>query len=254
MEQPKRQGRGARGPGRPAGRRRVDAPGEPKLTARLKNAKLQAAGVPRGHRLRPRPRADEGGGAGPGHLALGGRATRTSCSPGPPAWQELPGLRARTEGVPRRLLASCTAAPRGSSTSWRRLAPTARTRTCCAGSPRPRCSSSMTSAWSRWAPPQRKELLEVLDDRYQLGSTVVTSQLEPKDWHAVIGDADPGRRHLRPARPQRPPPQARRRVHPQGGRSLTEGQEAGEVGTSQRRHAPTDRHAPERVIGLSRNE
>jgi hypothetical protein len=36
---------------------------------------------------------------------------------------------------------------------------------------------------------QRKELLEVLDDRYQLSSTVLTSQLEPKDWHAVIGDA-----------------------------------------------------------------
>ena len=38
------------------------------------------------------------------------------------------------------------------------------------------------------APPQRKELLEVLDDRYHTGSTVVTSQLEPKDWHPVIGD------------------------------------------------------------------
>jgi len=36
--------------------------------------------------------------------------------------------------------------------------------------------------------PQRKELHEVLDDRYASGSTVVTSQLEPKDWHPVIGD------------------------------------------------------------------
>ncbi len=36
---------------------------------------------------------------------------------------------------------------------------------------------------------ERKELLEVLEVRYQLSSTVVTSQLEPKDWHAVIGDA-----------------------------------------------------------------
>lgn len=36
---------------------------------------------------------------------------------------------------------------------------------------------------------ERKELLEVLEDRYQSGSTIVTSQLEPKDWHAVIGDA-----------------------------------------------------------------
>jgi DNA replication protein DnaC len=35
---------------------------------------------------------------------------------------------------------------------------------------------------------QRKELLEVMDDRYRLGSTIVTSQLEPGDWHPVIGD------------------------------------------------------------------
>lgn len=35
---------------------------------------------------------------------------------------------------------------------------------------------------------QRKELLEVLDDRYKVSSTIVTSQLEPKDWHPVIGD------------------------------------------------------------------
>lgn len=34
----------------------------------------------------------------------------------------------------------------------------------------------------------RKDLLELLDDRYQVSSTIVTSQLEPKDWHAVIGD------------------------------------------------------------------
>jgi DNA replication protein DnaC len=35
---------------------------------------------------------------------------------------------------------------------------------------------------------QRKELIEIIDDRHQLGSTIVTSQLEPKDWHGVIGD------------------------------------------------------------------
>lgn len=36
--------------------------------------------------------------------------------------------------------------------------------------------------------PQRKDLLEVLEDRYGVSSTIVTSQLEPKEWHAVIGD------------------------------------------------------------------
>jgi DNA replication protein DnaC len=35
---------------------------------------------------------------------------------------------------------------------------------------------------------QRKELLEVLEDRHGVSSTVVTSQLEPKDWHGIIGD------------------------------------------------------------------
>jgi DNA replication protein DnaC len=36
---------------------------------------------------------------------------------------------------------------------------------------------------------ERRDLLEVLDDRYDISSTVVTSQLEPTLWHAVIGDA-----------------------------------------------------------------
>jgi DNA replication protein DnaC len=34
---------------------------------------------------------------------------------------------------------------------------------------------------------QRKDLLEVLEDRYGTTSTIVTSQLEPKEWHSVIG-------------------------------------------------------------------
>ena len=38
------------------------------------------------------------------------------------------------------------------------------------------------------AAQHRKDLLELLDDRYDSGSTIITSQLEPKDWHAVIGD------------------------------------------------------------------
>jgi len=36
--------------------------------------------------------------------------------------------------------------------------------------------------------PQRKELLEVVEDRYGISSTIVTGQLEPKNWHGVIGD------------------------------------------------------------------
>lgn len=35
---------------------------------------------------------------------------------------------------------------------------------------------------------QRRDLLEVLDDRYGVSSTILTSQLDPTGWHAVIGD------------------------------------------------------------------
>jgi DNA replication protein DnaC len=36
---------------------------------------------------------------------------------------------------------------------------------------------------------ERRDLLEVLDDRYDISATVITSQLEPSLWHAVIGEA-----------------------------------------------------------------
>jgi DNA replication protein DnaC len=36
---------------------------------------------------------------------------------------------------------------------------------------------------------ERRDFLEVLDDRFDISSTVVTSQIEPNLWHAVIGDA-----------------------------------------------------------------
>lgn len=35
----------------------------------------------------------------------------------------------------------------------------------------------------------RRDLLEILDDRYKKKSTIITSQLEVKLWHATIGDA-----------------------------------------------------------------
>lgn len=35
---------------------------------------------------------------------------------------------------------------------------------------------------------QRKDLLELLEDRYGFTSTIVTSQLTPDNWHPVIGD------------------------------------------------------------------
>jgi DNA replication protein DnaC len=35
---------------------------------------------------------------------------------------------------------------------------------------------------------ERGDLLEIVEDRYGRGSTVITSQRDPKDWHGVIGD------------------------------------------------------------------
>jgi len=37
--------------------------------------------------------------------------------------------------------------------------------------------------------PERKHLYEVLEDRCTVSSTIVTSQLDPKDWHPMIGEA-----------------------------------------------------------------
>ena len=35
---------------------------------------------------------------------------------------------------------------------------------------------------------ERRDLREILEDRYEVSSTLVTSQLEPKHWHSFIGD------------------------------------------------------------------
>jgi len=35
---------------------------------------------------------------------------------------------------------------------------------------------------------ERKDFLEIIEDRYTKGSTIMTSQLPPKEWHTYIGD------------------------------------------------------------------
>lgn len=35
---------------------------------------------------------------------------------------------------------------------------------------------------------ERRDLLEVLEDRYDRGATIITSQLSSKTWHAALGD------------------------------------------------------------------
>jgi DNA replication protein DnaC len=50
---------------------------------------------------------------------------------------------------------------------------------------------------------QRRDLLEIVDDRYDRGSLLVTSQVPVNRWHDVIG-SNAGRCHSRPHHPSRP--------------------------------------------------
>ena len=50
------------------------------------------------------------------------------------------------------------------------------------------CSSSTTGAWPRSTPTQRRDLLEIVDDRHGRGSTIITSQVPVEHWHEVIGE------------------------------------------------------------------
>jgi DNA replication protein DnaC len=37
--------------------------------------------------------------------------------------------------------------------------------------------------------PERRDLLEIVEERYDSASTVITSQYPIKDWHPLIGEA-----------------------------------------------------------------
>ena len=51
--------------------------------------------------------------------------------------------------------------------------------------------------------PERHDLLEVLEDRTERASTLITSQVPVKAWHELIGEPTHRRRHLRSPRPHR---------------------------------------------------
>ena len=38
------------------------------------------------------------------------------------------------------------------------------------------------------SPEQLRDLLEIIDERYQKGSTLITSQLPPANWHEALND------------------------------------------------------------------
>lgn len=67
------------------------------------------------------------------------------------------------------------------------LTPSSAARPSCAPSPKQICCSSMTSPSVR-SPIKVNDLLEILDDRYEKSATIITSQLEVKQWHTYLDD------------------------------------------------------------------
>ena len=47
----------------------------------------------------------------------------------------------------------------------------------------------MTGGWKKITLSQRNDLLEIMEDRHGLKSTLITSQLPIAQWHKAIGDA-----------------------------------------------------------------
>ena len=66
--------------------------------------------------------------------------------------------------------------------------PTAPTSACSPDSLASTCSSSTTGASPRSRDQERRDLLEILEDRYGHRSTIITSQLPPAKWHDHLGD------------------------------------------------------------------
>ena len=50
------------------------------------------------------------------------------------------------------------------------------------------CWCSTTSPWRHSKIYERRDFLEICDDRYQRRSTILTSQLPIAHWHEQIGD------------------------------------------------------------------
>ncbi len=97
------------------------------------------------------------------------------------------GLRARPQSLPGRLLgavsASAAAVRRTRHRPWRRQAATH------AGS----AGAHPAADHRRLGPEpltaeQRRDLLEIVEDRYEKGSLLITSQIPVARWHELIGD------------------------------------------------------------------
>jgi hypothetical protein len=68
------------------------------------------------------------------------------------------------------------------------LAPTGDTTGCCARSRVWICSFSTIGGPIKLDAEQRRDLLEIIEDRYESRSTIVTSQLPVDAWYGIIGN------------------------------------------------------------------
>src|SRR5262249_54253737 len=83
---------------------------------------------------------------------------------------------------------SCTKAPPNSSANCRHRMPTAASADFWSGSPALTFCCWMTSPWPPLKDAERRDFLEICDDRYQRRCLILTSQMPVAHWHEQIGD------------------------------------------------------------------
>ena len=147
--------------------------------------------------------------------AAGSPSTATCWSPGRAASASR-GSPARSARRPAATATPC------STRACRGCSPSSSSPTATAASPG--CSARLVKAdlliLDDWGPDrltasQRRDLMEIVEDRYGRGSTLITSQLPVDAWHDGDRRAHLRRRHPRSPGPQRLPPRPRRPVDAQ---------------------------------------
>ena len=157
-----------------------------RLTRALQEAKLKlAAGLPRGDRLPGAARARQGRHPPARHLPLGRGAPQRDPRRGHRDREELRRLCPRPPGLPQGL--SRLLPPRLPPLSRAHPGPRRRHLRPPARQARPPRRPAHRRLGPRPGQDQeRRDLLEILEDRYGTRSTIITSQLPPAQWHDYL--------------------------------------------------------------------
>ena len=160
-----------------------------RFQTRLRAARLRhSQASDRGRRLPRVAPARQSAVPAAGHLPLDRRAPHLARHRAVRRRQVVAVLRAGAESLPRRLhrplRPRAAAVRRSRARPWRRPL-----RAGCSA----RWSRSICSILDDWGPDrlsasQRRDLMEIVEDRYGRGSTLITSQLPVDTWHEVIGE------------------------------------------------------------------